>query len=349
MTDQTPRERQLREWLAPIYGCAPEQLNMEAASSDASFRSYFRVKWHDGSTRIVMDAPPTHEDCRPFVHVTHLLRTAGLHAPECFAENISEGFLLLEDLGNQTYLDQLNTKREEANKYYSAAIDALIQMQSIPAEHAIPPYDRERLSQELDLFPVWYLTKHCGLTLTEEESQQWHDFSEWLLDRLAEQAAVFVHRDYHSRNLMLCGTLHADTPLSIQQVGIIDYQDAVYGPITYDLVSLFKDAYIQWEEAQVIDWVITYWERARKAGLPVHADVSVFHEQFEWMGLQRHLKVLGIFARLYHRDGKDRYLTDLPIVLDYTRKMAQRFSKSRFITRLLDRAEAKTQAVGYTF
>ncbi|MES2206338.1 MAG: phosphotransferase [Pseudomonadota bacterium] len=336
--DSTPREALLRNWLASLKGCSADQIELETASADASFRRYFRLQWNDSSTRIVMDAPPEHEDCRPFVHVTQLLRQGGLHAPECFAQNLTQGFLLLEDLGTTTYLDSLN--QNSAPALYSDAIDALIKLQSIPAENQVPPYDRDRLSAELDLFPVWYLGQHCKLHLSEQEQQEWHDFSEWLLDNIESQPRVLVHRDYHCRNLMVCSP---DNP------GIIDYQDAVFGSITYDLMSLFKDAYIQWEEAQILDWVIQYWQRARKAGLPVADDISVFHEQCEWMGLQRHLKILGIFARLFYRDGKDRYLADLPLVLDYTRKVAQRFDRCRFLVRLLDKAEAKQIDVGYTF
>ena len=290
---------------------------LEPASADASFRRYFRITpeapWHGKATLIVMDAPPPMEDCRPFVHVSSLMRDAGLNAPAVLADDLTHGFLMLTDLGTRTYLAELDA--QSAPALYSDAINALIRWQQASREGALPPYDEALLARELALFPDWYVAKHLGMSLSAQQQGVLADAFRQILDNNLAQAKVFVHRDYHSRNLMCA----APNP------GILDFQDAVEGPITYDLVSLLRDAYIEWGEEQQIDLAVRYWQRARGAGLPVDADFSGFWRNFEWMGVQRQLKVLGIFARLYHRDGKAAYLAEMPRVFAYLRRACERY------------------------
>lgn len=332
---------QLKAWLASLpetdsRGALPESLR--AASADASFRRYFRADTTSGGTLIVMDAPPPQEDVRPFIQVAKLFGETGVSVPEVIAQDVERGFLLLSDLGSTTYLHQLDADR--AHKLYLDAIDSLILLQAQSRPGVLPEYDRALLHRELMLFPDWYIGKHLGQTLTTEQAGELNKVFDLLLANNLAQPQVYVHRDYHSRNLMV---LERGNP------GILDFQDAVYGPITYDLVSLLRDAYIQWDEELVLDWAIRYWERARTAGLPVQHDVDSFYRDFEFMGLQRHLKVLGIFARLYHRDGKDAYLKDMPLVMEYTRKAAGRYRELIPLLRLLDVLEARQPQTGYTF
>jgi len=306
-----------------------------------------------GSTLIVMDAPPQHEDCRPFLHVAKLFEDAGTHVPHVYAQDLSQGFLLLSDLGNTTYLQALTTAN--ARDLYGAATDALIKIQLASRENELPPYDETLLLREMRLFPEWYIGKHLNVTLSEAQSAKLETvFARVIANNLA-QPRVYVHRDYHSRNLMVIDP-PANGPLRVERIvavqpnpGIIDFQDAVYGPITYDLASLFKDAYIHWKEAEIIDWLIRYWEKARKVGLPVHEDFSVFYRDYEWMAVQRHLKVLGIFARLYHRDGKEGYLKDLPLVMAYLRAACVRYIDLKPLLNLLDTLEPQINREGYTF
>ncbi|MBU0689147.1 MAG: phosphotransferase [Gammaproteobacteria bacterium] len=306
------RQQQLTDWLSSLFPDHP--FTLTPASADASFRRYFRATFGDGSTKVVMDAPPQHENCEPFLHIGKLFEQAGTHVPHVYAQDLTLGFLLLSDLGNTTYLQALQT--ESPKQLYAAATDALIKIQlaSKPAE--LPPYDEALLRRELDLFPEWYIGKHLGVTLNDKQKAKLGEVFQRILANNLAQPRVYVHRDYHSRNLMF---------VKDNNPGILDFQDAVYGPITYDLASLFKDAYIQWEEADVIDWLISYWEKARKAGLPVHEDFGDFYRDYEMMGVQRHIKVLGIFARLYHRDGKDGYLKDMPQVMEYLHKACERY------------------------
>ncbi len=330
-----PRTALLRDWVARQFPETPFEI--APASADASFRRYFRVTLPDGTTRIVMDAPPEHEDCRPFLKVAALLRQAGVHAPEVFAEDLAQGFLLLSDLGGTTYLDRLDAT--SAPTLYREACAALIAFQRASAPGVLPPYDRALLERELRLFPEWYVGRHLGTTLDEAQQATLHAVFEALLANALAQPQVFVHRDYHARNLMI----------STPNPGVLDFQDAVHGPITYDVVSLFRDAYIAWEEDAELDFVIRYWEAARQAGLPVHADFADFYRDYEWMGAQRQLKVLGIFARLWHRDGKEGYLKDMPRVLAYLRRTCERYLELRPLARLLDTLEKRTIDVGYTF
>lgn len=329
---------QLKQWLCTLSSPALQFDTIKPASADASFRRYFRINGSDGATYIAMDAPPPQENVLPFIHVAEVFGKAGVSVPEIIARDVEQGFLLLSDLGSVTYLHQLNP--DTVHKLYMDAIDSLLLIQVQSQAGILQEYDRALLSRELSLFPDWYVGKHLGVTMTEKQTADLHKVFELILANNLAQAQVYVHRDYHSRNLMV---LDKGNP------GILDFQDAVYGPITYDLVSLLRDAYIQWDEELVLDWTIRYWERAKRAGLPVNPDIDAFYRDFEFMGLQRHLKVLGIFARLYHRDGKDGYLNDLPLVMDYTRKTAYRYKELTPLIRLLDALEGNAAKVGYTF
>jgi len=305
------RQKQLTDWLSSLY---PDQtFTIAPASADASFRRYFRATFADGSTKVVMDAPPQHEDCKPFLHIGTLFEEAGAHVPHVYAQDLAQGFLLLSDLGNTTFLQALDAKN--ARQLYDHAIDALIKIQLASKPNELPPYDEALLRRELNLFPEWYIAKHLGVTLTTKQQAKLEEVFARIIKNNLSQPCVYVHRDFHSRNLMV----------SEPNPGVLDFQDAVYGPITYDLASLFKDAYIRWEEAEIIDWLIRYWEKARKAGLPVREDFADFYWDYEMMGAQRHIKVLGIFARLYHRDGKDGYLKDMPLVMEYLHKACERY------------------------
>ena len=318
----------LRNWL---IGLKPswqlDLLTLAPASADASFRRYFRVesKNPDFGTFIVMDAPPQHEPLDAFILVDGLFAAAGLNIPQILEQNLADGFLLLSDLGNKTYLVELNN--ETADHLYQDATYALVQMQLASKPDVLPNYDQALLQRELDLFPEWYLQKHLHIELTELQNSQIKQAFELIIQNNLSQAKVYVHRDFHSRNLMVT---KKNNP------GVLDFQDAVYGPITYDASSLWRDAYIAWPEERVIDWVIKFWESGRKAGLPMLDDFGQFYRDFEWMGLQRHLKVLGIFARLYHRDGKDAYLKDIPLVLQYAITTANRYIELKPLARILE-------------
>ena len=332
------RQQQAAEWLRCQF--PGEIFTLAPASADASFRRYFRATFEDGRTRIIMDAPPQHEDCRPFLHIAKLFEGAGTHVPHVFAQDLQQGFLLLSDLGSTTYLQALCARNAgTARELYDAATDALIKIQLASKENELPPYDEALLLREMRLFPEWYVARHLGITLDEKQGITLEECFRRIVRNTLAQPRVYVHRDYHSRNLML----------TEPNPGILDFQDAVYGPITYDLASLFKDAYIRWEEAEIIDWLIRYWEKARKAGLPVHEDFGGFYRDYEWMGVQRHIKVLGIFARLCHRDGKEGYLKDMPLVMDYLRRACARYIDLKPLLNLLDTLEPRDTRVGYTF
>jgi len=283
-----------------------------------------------------MDAPPEQEDCRPYVKVARLFGAAGVHVPEILAEDLDNGFLLLSDLGHQTYLQALVDERV-APGLYDDATSALVSIQRASRADVLPPYDRTLLLRELRLFPDWYVAKHVATVLTPAQSDALELAFERILANNLAQPRVYVHRDYHSRNLML----------SAPNPGILDFQDAVHGPITYDLVSLLKDAYVRWDEERILDWAVRYWEKARNVQLPVASDFHAFYRDFEWMGVQRHIKVLGIFARLFHRDGKSGYLRDMPLVMRYLREACARYSDLHALLRLLDQIEQP--GAGYTF
>lgn len=326
MTDS--RLDTLRSWLK---GLEPSwQLDLPTlvpASADASFRRYFRIesKNPDFPTLIVMDAPPQHEPLDAFIEVDLLLENAGLNVPKILEKNVAEGFLLLNDLGTKTYLAELNS--ESADTLYQDAIHALVQMQLASQADVLPNYDEALLKRELDLFPEWYLGKHLHIELSKLQNLQIKQAFELIIQNNLAQAKVYVHRDYHSRNLMVTDK---------NNPGVIDFQDAVYGPITYDASSLWRDAYISWPEERVIDWVIKFWEAGRQVGLPMPNDFGQFYRDFEWMGLQRHLKILGIFARLFHRDDKDGYLKDIPLVLEYAIATANRYIELKPLARILE-------------
>ncbi len=325
----------VHRWLAGLFPGQP--CAVAPASADASFRRYFRVTFDDGLTRIVMDAPPEHEDCRPFVRVAGLLQGAGVHAPEILAQDLERGLLLLTDLGDTTYLDALDDSN--ANGLFRDALDALVKWQLASRPDTLPPYDEALLRRELNLFPDWYVARHLGAPLTPSQRETLERIHVLLLQNILAQPKVFVHRDYMPRNLMVCD----DNP------GVLDFQDAVLGPVSYDVASLFRDAFLSWEEARVLDWTVRYWEKARRAGLPVDADFSTFYRDMEWMGLQRHLKVLGIFARINYRDGKPKYLADTPRFVGYVRHVAARYAQLKPLANLLDELEKHTPQVGYTF
>ncbi|MES2181645.1 MAG: phosphotransferase [Pseudomonadota bacterium] len=338
------RQQQLQDWLNTVLKAQSSEANfrLTIASADASFRRYFRVHLPDSyaghSSLIAMDAPPPQEDCAPFVRIAELLLTAGLNVPKMIAQDLQQGFLLLSDLGDDTYLSQLQS--DNAAKLYGDATDALIKLQLASKAKVLPNYDEALLTREMQLFPDWYVTKHLNATLNNEQQAVLNNTFAVLNKNILAQGQVYVHRDYHSRNLMLT---QDNNP------GVLDFQDAVYGAITYDLVSLLKDAYISWEEERIIDWAVRYWQPAKKAGLPVPDDFSEFYRDFEWMGAQRHIKVLGIFARLSHRDGKNAYLNDMPLVMNYLRKVCERYVELRPMLRLLNQLENVKPQEGFTF
>jgi hypothetical protein len=316
------RRDAVERWLAPhLRGVA---FTLTAASEDASFRRYWRARLADGASFIVMDAPPDKEDCRPFVRVARMLAEAGVHAPQVIAQDLQQGFLLLSDLGTRTYLAELNSST--AGQLFSDATDALVRWQLATRPGELPPYDEALLRREMNLFPEWYVARHLKKTLSADQKDVLEKIFAALVKSALAQPVVYVHRDYMPRNLMVCDP----------NPGVLDFQDAVIGPITYDMVSLVRDAFVSWEEERVLDWSVRYWEKAKRAGLPVAADFGEFWRAFEWMGLQRHLKVLGIFARINYRDGKPKYLADTPRFLTYAKDVAQRYSSLAPLGRLLD-------------
>jgi aminoglycoside/choline kinase family phosphotransferase len=317
-------------WVRAVLGS--NRFTLAPASADASFRRYFRITpdapWRGHPTLIAMDAPPPMENCRPYMHVAKLLADAGVHAPEVLAADPTRGFLLLTDLGARTYLSALDASSAPA--LYSDAIDALIRWQAATQADALPrSYDDALLGQELALFPDWYVARHLGRRLSPAQERTLSDAFRLIIGHNLAEPRVFVHRDYHSRNLMV----------SEPNPGVLDFQDAVLGPITYDLVSLLRDAYVAWDDERQIDWAVRYWERARNRGLPVRRDFAEFWRDFEWMGVQRQLKVLGIFARLYYRDGKAAYLGDMPRVLAYLRGACARYGALAPLASLIDELE----------
>ena len=340
-----PRLDEAIEWLAPLVAHdGTRWTSISSASEDASFRRYFRVVSDSDTTAIVMDAPPPAEDVRPFINMTHLLASGGVHVPAILAQDETRGFLLLDDLGRSTYLAALADADEPMRQsLFSDAITALVRLQQIDPLRAVSPlghYDATLLRREITLFPDWYLHQHLKAELSNDEKNALERVYAALIASALGQPTVLVHRDYMPRNLMV-------TPA--QNPGVIDYQDAVIGPITYDVASLMRDAFLSWEEPQIIDWAARYWDQAKKAGLPVRADFSEFYREMEWMGLQRHLKVLGIFSRINYRDGKPKYLADTPRFVQYVRHVAKRYQAFTPLLRLFDRLEGVTVKVGYTF
>ncbi|MCX2543982.1 phosphotransferase [Pseudomonas sp. COW5] len=312
MPDQDVRLQHLKVWLdeqlATLFaeqgwGAVPPA-TLTAASSDASFRRYFR--WEGaGRSFVVMDAPPPQENCKPFVDIAFLLAKSGINVPKIYAEDLDRGFLLLNDLGNKTYLDVING--ENADALFSDALQALLAFQQLPMVAPLPSYDVALLRRELELFPEWYVKRELGIEFDATQQQQWQQVSELLIDSALAQPKVLVHRDYMPRNLML----------SEPNPGVLDFQDAVYGPVTYDVTCLFKDAFLSWPEERVRGWLESYWQQATALNIPVQPDFEDFLRASDLMGVQRHLKVIGIFARICHRDGKPRYLADVPRFFAY--------------------------------
>ncbi|MDE2459662.1 MAG: phosphotransferase [Gammaproteobacteria bacterium] len=321
------RLQELRVWTAQALRLAA--VDLQALPADASFRRYFRVR--DGARSfIVMDAPPPQENCRPYVQVAGLLKTAGVHAPEILAQDLARGFLLLSDLGRQSYLEAL--KNGNPDELFADAIDALIRWQRASRPGVLPVYDRALLRRELNLFPEWYLAWHLGVTLGANEQAGLEGVFQLLEDSALAQPQVYVHRDYMSRNLMV----------TVPNPGVLDFQDALFGPITYDIATLFKDAFISWDAGQILRWRRQYWQQARQAGLPL-PDFDEFERACDWMGMQRHFKVLGIFARLRYRDDKRGYLEDTPRFLNYVRTTARQYHALASLLPVLDVVESRTQ------
>lgn len=310
------RLQQLTDWIHKDWPNA----TIEVASADASFRRYFRIN-NDGKTSIAMDAPPEHEDCTTFVDVTQRLRKANVHAPEILKQSLEQGFLLLEDLGNTPYLDELNENSVDA--MYTAALQSLVSIQSADSE-GLPEYNEALLQQEMQLMPEWFLNTHLGISPDEKQQKIINRTLAVITALVLQQPQVFVHRDYHSRNLMVTANID-DSGKNKHMPGVIDYQDAVLGPITYDLVSILRDCYISWPLEQVETWALKFKGQAESAGLLDHTKDETFIQWFDLMGLQRHIKVLGIFARLKHRDGKSNYLDDLPLTLSYVMSVGEKY------------------------
>ncbi|MGQ0619078.1 MAG: aminoglycoside phosphotransferase family protein [Panacagrimonas sp.] len=322
-----PRASAARLWAGERL--ALPQFDFAPASADASFRRYFRVRADDGLSWIVMDAPPEKENCEPFVRIAALMQEAGLNVPQVLAQDRERGYLLLSDLGRQTYLHVIDA--DNADALFEDALDALVKWQGASRPGVLPAYDRALLERELALFPDWFVDRHLGRRFTPDQASAWREVCDLLLDSALAQPQVFVHRDFMPRNLM-----HS-TP----DPGVLDFQDAVYGPVTYDVVCLFKDAFLSWPVERVRTWTARYRDKAAFAGIPQPEN---FQRAFDWMGVQRHLKVLGIFARIRHRDGKPQYLDDAPRFVNYVREVAARWPELAPLLRLFDELNLRTSA-----
>jgi len=329
-------------WLAGIAEAQRLQPGtVRLASADASFRRYFRVDAAGGAgTRIVMDAPPDKENSEPFVQVARLMAEAGVKAPQVLEWDRANGFLLLDDLGRQTMLDVIDPARPDASRpLYDKAIDALVRWQLASRPGVLPPYDRALLERELALFPEWYVGRHRGIAVEGKLKERLERSFALIVESNLASPSVYVHRDFMPRNLMM----------GEPRLGVLDFQDAVHGPITYDIASLMRDAFLSWDEEFVLDITVRYWQAARKAGLPVDEDFGAFYQAVEWMGLQRHLKVAGIFARLTLRDGKPRYLADTPRFIGYIRATASRYNELTPLLRAIDEIEGTSPLVGFAY
>ncbi|MGO4393607.1 aminoglycoside phosphotransferase family protein [Variovorax sp. M-6] len=336
------RARAFQQWMEHIAARHHLQpASVRLASADASFRRYFRVDaaGSGAPTRIVMDAPPAQENSAPFVQVATLMAEAGVSVPQVLEWNEAEGFLLLDDLGRQTMLDVIDpADANAARPLYDQAIDALIRWQLASKPDVLPPYDRALLERELALFPEWYIARHRGVAVEGQLKERLERSFRAIVENNLAAPQVYVHRDFMPRNLMVGRAL-----------GVLDFQDAVFGPITYDIASLMRDAFLSWDEDFVLDVTVRYWERARKAGLPVDEDFGAFYRAVEWMGLQRHLKVAGIFARLTLRDGKPKYLADTPRFIAYIRATAGRYRELTPLLRVIDEVEGTQALSGFAY
>ena len=323
------------------------------ASADASFRRYFRVDRAQGGSCIVMDAPPDKENCQPFVTVAGLMAGVGLRVPDILAWDAPQGFMLLNDLGTQTLLDVLDLDNPQANQpRYMDALAALLPWQAGSREGMLPAYDEALLRRELQLFPDWYLGQHKQFVMSDAQTQVLNKAFNSIVTRNLAAPKVWVHRDFMPRNLMVPPNGFSPATAA-QALGVLDFQDAVYGPITYDIASLMRDAFVTWEEDFVLEVTVRYWERARKLGLMDFEDWSqdfgAFYRAVEWMGLQRHLKILGIFARLTLRDGKPKYLADTPRFIHYVRNTANRYRELGPFLKLIDEVENLQAASGFAY
>ncbi len=329
-----PRLEQLEQWLATLFGA--RDFVITPASADASFRRYFRVS-RQGQTWIAMDAPPGKEDMGPYIRVSAMLVEVGVNAPEVLHRDEQQGFLLNTDLGSRTYLAELNAGGD-AERLYRDAIEALVAIQAGAGQHArtLPPYDDALLRREMGLFPEWFCTRHLGLQLSDSELAGLARTFDTLVAEALAQPAVFVHRDYHSRNLMVTDGVSHQQGGQGANPGILDFQDAVLGPVTYDLVSLLRDSYVEWPIERLHAWIKHFRDTAQRSGVEVGANPAQFQRWFDLMGVQRELKVLGIFARLYHRDGKSGYLKDLPLTLKYVRQVTRHYRDLDFLTAFIE-------------
>lgn len=328
------RLEQLEQWLTHLFGA--RDFTIAPASADASFRRYFRVS-RQGQTWIAMDAPPGKEDMGPYIRVSAMLVDVGVNAPQVLHQDEVQGFLLNTDLGSRTYLAELDAGGD-AQRLYSDAIEALVAIQARAGRHAktLPPYDDALLRREMGLFPEWFCHKHLGLELSETEVVGLSNTFDTLVAEALAQPRVFVHRDYHSRNLMVTDGVPHEQGGQGANPGILDFQDAVLGPVTYDLVSLLRDSYVAWPVERVHAWIEQFRDSARRNGVNVGRDAAQFMRWFDLMGVQRQLKVLGIFARLYHRDAKAGYLKDLPRTLDYVRQVVGKYRDLEFLAGFIE-------------
>ncbi len=342
------REHAFLTWLQTLasrYGL--QTTSLRPASADASFRRYFRVDASQHSL-IIMDAPPQQEDSQPFVRVAGLMAAAGLHVPRILEWHRGEGFLLLSDLGARTMLEVIQPDNASTSQgLYLQAVDDLVLWQQASRAGVLPAYDEPLLRRELELFPAWYLQQHLGLVLTDGTRQTLEKAFASIVAHNLGWPSVYVHRDFMPRNLIVADP--AATGQTAQRLGVLDFQDAVYGPITYDIASLMRDAFLSWDEEFVLDITIRYWEKARRAGLPVGSDFGEFYRGVEWMGLQRHLKVAGIFARLSLRDGKPRYLVDTPRFIAYIHATASRYRELKPLLRLIEQATGMNPVTGFAY
>jgi aminoglycoside/choline kinase family phosphotransferase len=341
------RQARFERWLASLdaaYGLLAATLRL--ASADASFRRYLRLDTAAGGSYIVMDAPPALEDCAPFVRVARLMTQAGLKVPMVFDWNQVDGFLLLEDLGQRTMIDVLDLDRPELNRaLYMAALEALLAWQLASKAGVLPSYDQALLRRELELFPEWYIARYRGVTLDPKQRASLDGLFVTIIEHNLSGPNVYTHGDFMPRNLVPV----AATQEGALRMAVLDFQDALFGPISYDIASLMRDAFLSWDEEFVLDITVRYWQRARSAGLPVDADFGSFYRAVEWMGLQRHLRVAGTFARLSLRDGKSRYLADTPRFIAYIRATSARYRELKPLLRLLDQIENTPARDGYQF
>ena len=345
------REHAFQTWLTPLavqHGL--ELSTLRPASADASFRRYLRLDRSAGGSLIVMDAPPDKENCTPFVQVQGLMQQSGLNVPAILDWNQPDGFMLLSDMGSRTLIEVLDPARpQDAELWYRHAVDLLLQWQQASRPGVLPAYDEALLRRELQLFPDWYIAQHRQVTLDDKQQAVLAKAFDQIVAHNLQAPSVYVHRDFMARNLMLPSD-------PTQPLAVLDFQDAVYGPVTYDIASLLRDAFLTWEEDFVIDITVRYWEKARRSGL-IGArsasgwgdDFGEFYRAVEWMGLQRHLKVAGIFARLTLRDGKPKYLADTPRFIHYIRTTCSRYRELAPLLRLVDQIEGIQAKVGYAY